>query len=331
VSAQVNPDDDLLQVYKITDAQMAAFSTSDGVISPFWASDWDSRDYIDMNTTNNSYPGRDAWDGSDDANITIKAAASSDGLYFYALVTDNVWVDATGGENAWASDAVDLYFDSKSSTEIASGGEEIMVNPAYGWALTYTSQQMQVWMGASALPTAFMFNYYDDLYWTWSYNNTTFANAALLYGGMTMEVVSVDATSKAQEWFIPWGFVGTGGIAEVAEGTQIGFTGGYNDLDGDGGEVNCLRWKNYDPFSSANGLTSWGNLVISEAIPVGTVSPVANRVIDNGSIATKALYTLNGEKLAAKDVAMVRNHAMVVERTVLSSGKVVSRMIRAGR
>ena len=78
----VDPNDNVLLFYKLTDEQKTQFSTSDGLISNFWDVDWNDRDYIDKNTELNSFPGRDAWDGLDDARITIKAAGDPNGLYF---------------------------------------------------------------------------------------------------------------------------------------------------------------------------------------------------------------------------------------------------------
>ena len=335
----VDPGDDLLLVYRMPDNVAAQYEPNGTSVLDYW-SDWDGRDYIHMTPTATfSYPGRDHWTGPEDASMIIKAAGSPAGLYFYVEVSDNVWVDKVPGEMGWAMDAVDLYFDSKSSDAIKAGGADIMVNPAYGWALTYTTQQYQVWMGATALPTTFMLNYYDDLYWTWSYNEVEFSAAAARFDGMSMKVVSLDANTKAQEWFIPWSWVGTGGISNLAQGTKIGFSGGYNDMDGDGAEVKCLRWQRYDPFAggdeegqiSNNALDSWGDMVIVEEITVGTTLPTAGRVIDNARVVERGLYTLDGQRIAASNAASVRNHSMVIERSVLTDGTVSSRMVRTGR
>jgi hypothetical protein len=334
MQAQVNPNDDILLFYKLTADQKAAFSTSDGQIADFWTNGW-SGDYIDMNTDNNSYPGRDNWSGTDDARITIKAAADETGLYFYMKVNDDTWVDAPGGDADWGYDACDLYFDSKSSEELANGGEAILVNPAFGWALSFTSQQYQVWMGSGVtVPNRFGFNYYDDLYFTWSYNSVQFNQAAVLYNGMAMEVVSVDATTKSQEWFVPWSHVGTGGISgTITAGTQFGWTGGYNDRDGDGAaEADCLRWTNgYDPFTSddAQALASWGDMEAAEDITISTptLRSAAQSIRDGAKVVSTQYFTLRGELLPSADLSQISGHSMILQRKVLSNGQVISNRI----
>lgn len=331
LAAGNDPNDGVLTVYELTDAQSSSFQAADQKISAFWDS-WTGKDYIDMNTTSNSYPGRDAWGGLDDARITIKAGYSKLGVYLYCEVTDNVWVDPVSGSESWGYDAVDLYFDNKSSAGIGAGGEAIMVNLAYGWALTYTSQQIQVWMGSTTLPTTFRYSYYDETYWDWSRNEVEFATAATTYNGMAMEVVKKDDTHKTQEWFIPWSQVGVGGVSGApTAGTRFGFSGGYNDMDGEGGAVKSLRWKQYDPFSdAANAMASWGDLELEpnsaarqmHRAPLGR--PAAN-------VTSTQYFTLNGQKVRKGSLGMLRGAAGLIERSALADGTVTARRVQVAR
>lgn len=327
-----DPADAVLGLYELTEAQTSSFSASDQKVSDFWK-EWTGKDYIDMNTTNNSYPGRDAWSGTDDAHITVKAGYGKLGIYLYCEVTDNTWVDPVTGSEGWGYDAVDLYFDNKSSADISSGGDAVMVNPSYGWSLTFTSQQVQVWMGSTALPTTFRYSYYDELYWDWSRNEVEFATAATTYNGMAMEVVKVDDTHKTQEWFIPWSQVGVGGVSGAkTAGTRFGFSGGYNDMDGEDGEVKSLRWKLYDPFAGAeNALASWGDLELEKDIALG-VAPKARNLGRQltGKITATQYFTLKGQRIAAPTAQYVGNATMVVERAIVD-GKAVSRLVGVSR
>jgi len=137
MATAVDPADYVLIAYTLTSAQKAQFKTNDNAASAFWEADWSGRDYIDMNTTSNSYPGFDQWTGTDDAHMTVKAAADAQGLYVLMLIDDNVFIDPVGTD--YRNDACDLYFDALSSEQIKSATPDIMVNPTYGWALTTSS------------------------------------------------------------------------------------------------------------------------------------------------------------------------------------------------
>jgi len=332
-----DPNDDVLTFLPITASQKAEFGTDDGVVSDFWTNNWTS-DLIDMNTSLNSYPGREPWSGSDDARVTVKAVADEEGMYFYFKVTDDIWVDPVAANDGWKYDAVDLMFDSKSSQEIVDGGDAIMVMPSWGWSLTFTSMQLQVFMGAASLPEAFKMNYYDNLFFTWSENNVSMDQSAFLYDGLSVEVIIEDNNNKTQEWFIPWSWVGGGGgVSSVTAGQRFAFTCGYNDMDGDGASVGCLRWKNTDPFGPSPNKTpsetvgSWGNLESKEAITVQQTSiftSSARRHIPTASkVMSKTYFNLRGEKLP-----MINNRVltkgMMIEKVQFVDGTSISRKIQ---
>jgi len=328
-AASSDPNDEILLFYPLSEAEQTSFSTDDGIVSSFWTTNWIDRDYIDMTTALNSNPNSAPWSGSDDARITIKAAASPEGLFFYCKVTDDIWVDPVSGTGAWKYDAVDLFFDNKTSEEILAGGSSIMVNPAWKWALTFTSQQYQVWMGSAALPTTFAFNYYDNLFFTWSQNTVSFDQASLHYDGMKMEIIIEDNTNKVQEWFIPWSWVGTGGISgPINQGKRFAFTGGYNDMDGDGSSVGEIRWKNIDPFGGGNSLeehaASWGDLEAAEDLQTGIYAPLQRSTrLKSASVGTKEFFNLKGERIRRRshnDGYESRFTGITIERSTLQDG-----------
>jgi hypothetical protein len=189
------------------------------------------------------------------------------------------------------------------------------------------------------MPTRFKFNYYNQVYWDWYYTFYSFEEAETNLNGMAMEAIVVDETHKAQEWFLPWAQLGNGGVIGLLDGRRFGFTGGYNDSDGDGKFVNCLRWKNMDPYQGPTRIaeaellfeTTWGDLHMAEGIGVSdwdTRKPP--RVIDPRrpfaapglNVQSVEYFTLQGRKLTPEAAQrMLRNHgAALVQRVLLQDG-----------
>jgi hypothetical protein len=347
IGVEVDPADGLLIAYRLTAEQKAAFSATDGVVSPFWDSDWADRDFIDMNTVDNSYPGRDMWDGEGDARITVKAAADAEGLYLYLLVEDNVFVDPIEptSPNVWMYDACDVYIDLLSSTEIGEGAPDILAMPDFRRALTFTTLQMIVFMGAAEIPTSIGYRMYDQVFFGWTnFNVIPFAEIPQFFIGMQIEVMRVDQTKKAQEWFIPWNYMGGGiGYKGPLANKKFAFTAGYNDMDGDAGTVNSLRWKTYDPYAitpeseglaiDERALNSWGDIIMAEDMPdaegVSVKRPAFNRSLKHGTVMKTELYNLKGERVLSKSAVM--KNSILIERSILSNGKTVSRTIASHR
>jgi len=326
----VDPSDYVLIAYSLTPAQKAQFSAVDNAASAFWETDWNGRDYIDMNTTANSYPGFDQWTGPDDAHITIKAAYNESGLYLYMQVDDNVFIDPSGTD--YRTDACDLYFDALSSEQLRSASPDIMVNPTYGWALTTSSQQFQVWMGAATVPRSLMYNFYDpNLFDFIIGNKVLFDDLPTLYKGMDIEVFRMSDTRKGQEWFIPWNYIGVTGIpaGTVPAGRRIGFTGGYNDQDEAGGTEKILRWKKSDPFAATGAMDSWGDIELcTETNIIANHAIHLNKAANENTIRTE-IFDLKGVKIPAG--TSVAKNSLVIERRILAGGSSRSRQIRYER
>jgi len=211
-SDNIDVNDALLFINKLTSAETNQISFSDGDPASFWNTNWNGKDYVSLTTALHSYPNRDSWTGADDAGLLLKAGANGNGIYFYFEILDNVFVDPIGGSESWKFDAIDIYIDNKSSGTIANEGSAIMVNPSYYQALTFTSMQFQIFLYGTNQPEWFSLSYYDNLFFTWAPNTISFSESANLYDGMQMEVFTIDNTTKGVELFIPWSWVGNGGV-----------------------------------------------------------------------------------------------------------------------
>jgi len=207
-SGTIDPNDDVLMVPTLSSTNVNAFSTNDSVISDFWYDEWASRDSMELNTSINSYPLRDPWSSSNDARLTAKAGAGEEGLYLLIEIHDDIWVDPMAGSNGWQYDAVDILIDALNSSNIGSSDESIMVMPSWGWAITFSTVQYQLFMGNTSLPDAMRMAYYDNLFFTWAENTVQLDQSAVLYNGLSVEAGIVDNTTKFIEMFIPWTWVG---------------------------------------------------------------------------------------------------------------------------
>lgn len=291
-----DPYDGNLCVYPVTGAPA---NVQDGVVSSFW-SDWAGKDYIEMIAPNDCYPDRCGFIGTDDAVITIKAAATSVGLYMLSEVHDNTWVDRASADD-WGADAIDFYFDAMDANAIWTCTGCLI--GLYDSKLTYTTQQFQVWMGASAPPAGCRMAYYDEILWSWQTVGLDWLQLSTLYN-IDIDVITIDASRKAQEWFFPWVHFGKGlAIGTQLDGMKLAFSGGYNDKDGDNTDPHCLRWLGKDPWSGdAN---YWGDFVLQPGIgnvdTVGVIakaSPRVNRLVSG----VTSLYNLQGQKMLASAV-----------------------------
>jgi len=328
-----DPFDGTLCVYTLTPAQELEFSAVDGAVSPFWADM--TGDHLDLIPPDDCAAGSCNFTGVDDASMLVKAAGTRKGIYLYVAVTDNVWVDWSGGDS-YGDDSVDFYFDALDANTIFTCTDCLV--GLYNSTLSYTTQQFQVFMGAASIPTQFRFAYYDVEFWSWQTLTLTWANAKALYG-FEAEIVSVDGVTKVQEWFFPWEKFG-GGLALGSDITnrRFGFCGGYNDMDGDNTSPDKLRWPEAgDPWAGdAQTLNYWGDFLTDGSI--GTVYEVSvnrptmsARPVEGGRVASTEYFTLDGQRIAAEAVRAGRVSGPVVERQTLSNGRAVTRRLGAPR
>lgn len=307
-----------LCVYAQNDAPV---SIRDGAASAFWAN-WSGKDYIEMIAPADCYPDRCGFVGTDDAVITIKAAASSKGLYMLSEVRDNTWVDRASADD-WGADAIDFFFDAMDANAIWTCTGCLI--GLYDSKLTYTTQQFQVWMGASAPPPGCRMAFYDDNLWSWQSLGLDWNQLSLLYN-VDIDVITVDANRKAQEWFFPWVNFGKGlAVGAALDGMKLAFSGGYNDKDGDNTNPDCLRWLGKDPW--IGDVNYWGDFVLQTGI--GNVEPVS--VLDRGISARGNLsatrgpaefYTLQGQKITSGAMSHATAGAVMVKRTAGANASV---------
>jgi len=263
INYPVPSDDYILKARQIRSSEEKLFSSDDGKISSFWQQGFE--DSIVLTPENNSYPGIELWSGEDDLKIHAKTAYGNSGIYLHVTVYDNVWDNSNNSSSAWKYDFLNIFIDSKSSNEIISGGDGIMVMPGWGWALTFTSIHFSTQISGN--PNSFTMNYYDNLYFTWAPNEVQFSNSADRYDGLAMEVITESPQKKSVEFFIPWKWVGSqGGVSGGANhDDKVAFTIGYFDMDDDGADVSSVYWKKADPYgpsknSSSENAKTWGDI-----------------------------------------------------------------------
>ena len=312
-----DPFDNVLCVYNIPLSSPTDIR-GDGVESAFWA-DWSGKDYIEMIPPDDCYPGRCNFTGGEsDAKINVKAAGNGRGLYVLSTVSDNTWVDRASADD-WGADAIDFYFDALDANTVYTCTDCLI--GLYDSKLSYTTQQFQVWMGATANPTGCRYGYYDNNMWSWTAGMYTWDVMESQYG-MQVEVISKSATEKVQEWFFPWESYGQRNSIPVGtslEMKRVAFSGGYNDKDGDNTDPDCLRWLGKDPWiGDAN---YWGDFELQAGM--GTVLPVVSvkqsshaPVSMNVARYAPSYYNLQGQKIAAGNLQSAAARAVLVNRSV---------------
>lgn len=339
----------VLDAYRLTTGQEAMFSETDGELSAFWVS-WDQNpgmDYVEMDPT---YPGN-AWNRSDegfigqtDAFTTVRAAWSDRGLYLFVKVIDDQFVDdalvcigdycpADPGELAWANDAMDLFLDVY-STELHEAAPDLVFANYLRNRLTKKTVQIQYQFGATTSKDRFSFNRVDPATGEMIIDrDVTFADAKVNYDGLTGEAVSVNDYTKAQEWFIPWTYVGNGGVPTPNPGTYFAFTVGYNDADGGATDMDCLRWRNAaDPTKRVQDWStgqaehvpteSWGDIQVlaEEVADAGVRFHTRRTPLIDRDVAALRLFDLRGCRIAADAVLRARANGVVIERVTLENG-----------
>jgi hypothetical protein len=317
-----------LCMYTLTPAQAASFSVTDNAVSAFWTTGWAGRDYVQLIPPDNCYPGSCNFvGGATDAMMTVKAGCTTQGLYLYVAIQDNIWVDRASASDIGA-DAVDLFFDDSSSAFIGTCTDCRI--GLYGNFLTYTTAQCQIWMGGTVAPTGLYYQYYDNSLWSWGAHPVTWAEAAAQYN-LHVEVVTVDATHKVQEWFIPWTNFGNGGfpVGTAIAGKRVGFSGGYNDKDGDNAVEDKLRFTGKDPWSTVI-TDAWGDMLIPsdvgpvEAYSTGVIKSTNARGVSASRVVATEYYSLSGSRIAPESLQQLPANSVCVKVSRLADGRRVS-------
>lgn len=199
-----NNSDASLIAYKLTAVQESGFSRTDGSLSAFWGS-WGGRDSILLVPPAGCYVGRCGFTGgSADAQLVVKAAAGTAGLYLCFIADDDEFVDR-GGTGDWSADAIELFVDQISADSIF-GCVGCLIG-LYASTLTYTSTNVITWLGRTAPPADVLYKCYDENLWSWQEAVLTYANLQTLLG-WHLEPVSISGSRKAVEVLIPWAKLG---------------------------------------------------------------------------------------------------------------------------
>jgi hypothetical protein len=322
-----DPTDNILVAYLLTPAERAQFNTSDNKASAFWTTDWTNRDYIDMNTSATySYPGRDQWTGAGDCEMWVRAAADQSGLYLNFTIEDNVFLDPLD-PTAWGRDAVDIFFDSKSSNILSTCCTDqcVLGPPCCPPCEFIETSRFQIWMGALMSPRSMLYSTYDPISSTWTQIiwhkiYMSIDSLSSLFPGLTIEVYNFDSIHKGLEMYLPWRYIGTNGLAngDSLANRRFAFTTGYNDEDSIA-TVNPKRmyWKTMTPNEST---AYWGDIQIASDVgPVAVHKPLLSHPSINTKIVRTEFFNLKGERIT-KGILRVRN-SVVIERDFLANGK----------
>ena len=246
-------------------------------MAAFWRLIDQSHDHVSMTQKDNAPEGSGFSVVIDnDARLLVKAAHTASGLYLYFEATDNRFVDVADPDIYEHFDAVDALLDSRSAEAIGAGDRESTFVNVH-WGISLTSSQYQVACGDTSRPAQVKRNVADP--WDMRYELIDLTELARRHG-MRVDCAAVDRYRVAQEWFIPWGEVGNGGMeGEPAMGTRLGFAPGYNDRDpgeylASGGH-DQLRWVDrsspwgHDPQKSTPPF-GWGDIEIGPFLGAGT-------------------------------------------------------------
>ncbi|MBD3239918.1 MAG: hypothetical protein GF331_04980 [Chitinivibrionales bacterium] len=328
-----DPLDAILCASALTPTQEAQFDASSTDPSPFWADL--TGDYVEVIPPGDCYPDACGFTDASDGQMLLKAAATSKGLYFYAEVQDNVWVDWSGGDS-YGDDSVDLYVDEMSADDIWNCTDCLI--GLYDSKLTYTTQQYQVFMGGTSIPTTFRRAAYDPMLWSWQTLSLDFATAKTMYG-FEVKVVSAGANKKIQEWFFPWQTMGDGiEPGTDVSNTRFGFCAGYNDMDGDNVSPDKLRWPNQkDPW--AGDANYWGDILTPADLgAVEAVVAVDGRSVNSGAghvaradLIETELFNLQGQKISDDALRLLPKGSLIMKRHTLSDGSKMHEMHRIVR
>lgn len=305
----------------------------DGRVSDFW-SNWESKDYVELIPPGDCYPVTCGFDDAEDATLSIKAVGTSKGLYMLASVKDNTWVDRADIDD-WGADAVDFYFDKLSANDIWTCTDCLI--GLYDAVFSYSTQQFQVWMGATGLPAGCRYAYYDDQLWSWQTIELTWDEAKNQYGYEIDVIQGDDPGIKQQEWFFPWQTYAKGiEVGTLLDGKRLAFSGGYNDKDGDNADPHCLRWQTKDPWQ--NDANYWGDLLLADGM--GTVEAVMDvkgaqaasvRAKPRAAVVSTEYFTLRGRRIARDALRSLPRGSMIMRRHRLADGTMVSEMHRVIR
>lgn len=321
----VDPSDSVLVAYKLTSAQSAQFNPSDTTVSPFWdlIAEKDHDYWKLLPSTSNYQQGGTGFANDSDAQVTMKAAYDSNGVYFYFKVLDNTWdPNSLDPNTGWQSDVVDLYIDNQSSDSINAADPSTEFTNGH---FTSTSEQYWIPVGGDGAPAQIGLNY-------WDVDQSSFTNTTPDTAGASQKIklVKLDSMTRVLEMFIPWKSVGLNGVTDPGPvGTHYAIAGGYNDADG-GTFIGCLRaFNNGDPYQTDKNY--WANLELGSLIsdqPTGVkkVPGLHCSKVALQKIIKSEYFNLAGRKI--ENLHNINKYHYLIRQDLLENGKIQRSVIR---
>jgi hypothetical protein len=156
------------------------------------------------------------------------------------------------------------------------------------------------------------------------------------------EVVTIDATHKVQEWFIPWTSFGNGGFpfGTSLNGRRLGFAAGYNDKDGDNALEDKLRFTGKDPWSTSVA-DAWGDLLIAADMPgppcptgydsCSAARPVTATGVTASRVVATDYYDLSGSRIAPEVVRQLPANSVCIKVLRFADGHRVNEVSRLAK
>ncbi len=287
----------VLKSYQLTVEQenMFQIGTEDGdQISPFWYV-WDQLGTLDekkINCVNEfAYGDEDCRTNQLENQLGVRCAYGKRGIYLLFTVEDNEFLPVQSASNGHFWDNVEIFMDKFSAADIYNPANDAFVSKSVS-QLTKTTRQLQIPFGDPLGGKAATFDFLapleiiddwrltDPNQWMIRDDDVTIAEFGKEYK-IYLQVCDATTTKKRMEWSIPWeqwgGFKGEiRSPAMPAKGAKVGFTFGYNDMDGVGAQTSAIRWRNQkDPWNITIGECSmmtgptrdaWGDIEFSDAL-----------------------------------------------------------------
>jgi hypothetical protein len=268
------------------------------MLASFW-DDWAGNDSVDMFYPNDCYAGRCNFSDASDGRVSVKAAATADGLYLAAVVTDDSWVDP--GDSTGV-DTLVLYFDSQSANDIFICTWLICPCPN-----SYCIWALRIPLTLSGDSQVVLSRQYDDSAWAMVTDTTTAAGLAAKTGGK-VEIGTEGQTSRFVEMFIPWNGYCTTCLPlspQRLAAARLAFSVVYVDHDAGDTAAGALAWLGSDPLANCGEANYFGDLVLPDTLT--TTLPVNPSPARSAGIAgtRKAAhhYSLTGRLLCAGTTA----------------------------
>lgn len=264
-SAKADPRDAVLVAYALSAEQEKTFAKAEG-LSAFWKTFTDAQDSAAVTASADpSAPAKGP-------RMTVRAAYSRDGLYLLLLAEDT-WQDKA------PPDSADFHISRFDPAVLWTRPAAEQFSKTSDHSLTLTTIQYQLdFDDPKDVKGALAMNIPSP----WDLRRVVLpaAEAQKRYGIVLRQVALPDG-GRAQEWFLPWSAVGSGGpFAQPAQGTRLAVEFGYNDVSPDPKKPGAVTrasfrwpygmdvWKRPAnlPLGEGNAINPYGALLLGPAL-----------------------------------------------------------------